>query len=142
MRRTAANPRAWVDLPSRNGYMATHPLCEFCLFACRTCKIEMVTARDPHHLAGRGWRGADDPRNIVASCRRCHEIVDDEYRMGVVWSLYVKLKSGTLDLKFLSDGWRRDVAGTLENWYPHLQTKRLEDMATAVLDFAKQSKGT
>ena len=133
MRNRAIKRPKWENLESRYDYMFHHPACQFGEYVFDECNR---LSQDPHHIFGRGWVGCDDPRNLIAACRNCHNATEN-YRDGYVWSLYVKLKTNELDLDFLSAGWRRSVRGTLETWMLAFERKFTVEMAKEILESTK-----
>tara|TARA_R100000808_G_C2153609_1_gene163996 strand:+ start:2274 stop:2681 length:408 start_codon:yes stop_codon:yes gene_type:complete len=73
---------------------------------CQLCKHREAT--EVHHIAGRNAKARDDiyaryecQENWLASCRRCHVMVDKE--TPAYWACAAKMLEGELDLRHLQD---------------------------------------
>lgn len=49
---------------------------------CRTCKRDKNLT--VHHIIPRSAKGKDVPRNLITLCRKCHDVVHDMYRSGLL----------------------------------------------------------
>lgn len=93
IRRKSQRQRSWADPVLRRMYVLQHPVCEYnAINGCRNA------AMDAEHYLGRGWQGADDPRCLLALCRRCHAAVGRSHA-AVVNGVWIKLRG----LRLLSD---------------------------------------
>lgn len=107
LRSRRVKPRSWESRSSRHEYMVTHKHCESC--GSKAC--------DPHHIAGRGWEGADHANNLLAVCRRCHDRLGRTIA-GKVEGLWHKWRSGALDLDWYGMRPGYSVRGKLEGvWF-------------------------
>lgn len=83
--------------------------------ACSKCERCGRPHKDPEHVRGRGWIGADDPANLLRVCRRCHEVLDQS-REGRIESLYLKFKTDPeFSLAWFDERVGYRLTGKLEN---------------------------
>ncbi len=123
MRRKARVTKGWVDLPSRHSLFIHYPFCQLCLLEGRE-----TIATDPDHVLGRGWRGADDHRALLAVCRPCHERLE-AMPDGVFLRLLAKFRSdSSIDIEFLETHSHTLLRGRLRDWLltsPHPLAARM-----------------
>ena len=82
IRRRAKTPKKLADEPGRRKYVQNQIGCEYSwINGCTNFQT------DAEHAFGRGWNGADDPRCLLARCRKCHGEVGRgaEARVNMLW---------------------------------------------------------
>ncbi len=108
LKRRRSTPRPWEDRSGRRLYVEASRYCERC-GECREL--------DPEHVAGRGWKGADDWRNLLRVCRRCHTDYLNQSRGGRIESLHLKMQTDPeFSLTWFDERVGYILSGKLSNW--------------------------
>jgi hypothetical protein len=113
-----SNSKPWESLPFRAKYKREHPWCELAQLFPRDGNMARLptftggtwisanhsTATDAHHLAScvLGTPRWDIPTNLISACRPAHEWAERYAADGLALCLFVKLKSGDLNVAELS----------------------------------------
>ena len=107
-----AKKRSWMAHENRKLQLVLFPYCQLCALFGR----KPGPARDPHHILGRRFKLADDLRNLLSTCRGCHEHIESQ-KGEVCYAIAGKLQSGdVVDLDFLSSAADIELLGRLSIW--------------------------